>query len=61
MFTGFCQEKKYKKELDYYCKNQNTPCCGLCLSKIKTRENGKHHDLKQRKIYLIVLKIKKIN
>ena len=44
LFTGFCKEKNHKNELYYFCKDHNTLCCGLCISKIKTRENGKHHD-----------------
>ena len=44
LFTGFCQEKNHKHELEYLCKDHNILCCGLCIAKIKTRENGKHHD-----------------
>ena len=44
LFTGFCQEQKHKNELEYFCKDHNTLCCTSCISKIKTRENGKHHD-----------------
>ena len=44
LFTGFCQEKDHKHELDYLCKDHNKLCCSGCISKIKTRENGKHFD-----------------
>ena len=44
LFTGFCKEKNHRKELDYFCKDHNIPCCVACIARIKTRENGKHHD-----------------
>ena len=44
LFTGFCQEKDHQKRLYYHCKDHNTLCCIACIGKIKTRENGKHHD-----------------
>ena len=44
IFTGFCQEKNHPIELNYLCKDHNILCCGLCISKIKTREYGKHFD-----------------
>ena len=44
LFTGYCKEKNHPVELNYFCKNHNILCCAICISKIKTRENGKHHD-----------------
>ena len=44
IFTGICKEFNHKKELIYYCKDHNILCCAACLSKIKDKENGKHHD-----------------
>ena len=44
LFTGFCKEKNHQKEQNYFCKDHNILCCACCISKIKTRENGKHHD-----------------
>ena len=44
LFTGFCQENDHQKRLYYLCKDHNTLCCSSCISKIKTRENGKHFD-----------------
>ena len=41
-FTGFCQEKNHNIILQYYCKNHNKLCCGLCLSKIEGKGNGQH-------------------
>ena len=44
-FTGFCQEENHNNNnLEYYCKNHNKLCCGLCLCKIKANGNGQHHD-----------------
>jgi hypothetical protein len=50
IFTGLCKEKNHCKELKYYCKDHNTLCCALCISKIKDEENGQHKDCK---IYII--------
>ena len=44
LFTGFCQEKEHQNKLYYHCKDHNILCCMGCIAKIKTRENGKHHD-----------------
>ena len=44
LFTGYCKEKKHQKEQNYFCKDHNILCCACCIVKIKTRENGKHHD-----------------
>ena len=44
IFTGICKEFNHKNELIYYCKDHNILCCAACLSKIKDKENGKHHD-----------------
>ena len=44
LFTGFCQEKDHPVALNYFCKDHNILCCMGCIAKIKTRENGKHHD-----------------
>ena len=37
-------KKKNTKRLNYFCKDHNDLCCACCIAKIKTRENGKHHD-----------------
>ena len=67
LFTGFCKEKNHPNELHYFCRDHNALCCMGCLCKVKTRENGKHHDCnvcdindicdEKRIIYLIILKI----
>ena len=44
IFTGFCKEENHNKELNYFCKTHNLLVCANCISKIKTRGNGKHCD-----------------
>ena len=44
LFTGYCKENNHQKDLHYLCKDHNLLCCVACISKIKTRENGKHFD-----------------
>ena len=44
LFTGFCNEKNHKLELQYFCKRHNLLCCGLCIAKLKGKENGQHSD-----------------
>ena len=41
-FIGYCLEKNHQCELNYYCKQHNILCCGLCITKIKDEENGQH-------------------
>ena len=40
----YCEEKDHFAPLKYYCKNHNKLCCGLCLCKMKDKENGQHTD-----------------
>ena len=44
IFTGLCKENNHNLELEYYCKNHNVLCCLKCISKIKQKGNGGHHD-----------------
>ncbi len=32
------------EKLEYYCKNHNIICCGLCITKIKGKNKGQHKD-----------------
>ena len=41
-FSGFCKEENHNIKLNYFCKNHNQLCCGLCVSKINGKGNGKH-------------------
>ena len=43
--TGLCNEENHNNiKLEYFCKNHNQLCCGLCISKIKGNGNGQHND-----------------
>ena len=44
IFTGFCKEEKHNDKLEYFCKDHNKLCCGLCLCKIKGKGKGQHKD-----------------
>ena len=44
IFTNICKEPNHKDELEFYCKNHNVLCCPACLSKIKGKGNGQHHN-----------------
>ena len=44
IFTGYCKEDKHSDELEYFCKTHNKLCCAACISKIKSKGNGKHKD-----------------
>ena len=41
-FTGYCQEENHNIEVEYFCKNHNQLCCGLCICKIKGKGKGQH-------------------
>ena len=41
-FIGYCLEQNHLVELNYFCKQHNTLCCGLCITKIKDEKNGQH-------------------
>ena len=44
IFTGFCKEKNHPNKLEFYCKDHNQLCCGLCLCKISSKGYGVHKD-----------------
>ena len=35
LFINICEQKNHNNKLEFYCKNHNTLCCGLCCTKIK--------------------------
>jgi hypothetical protein len=43
-FTGFCSIKNHFEKLEFFCKNHNQLCCGLCITKIKGKKYGEHAD-----------------
>ena len=40
----YCQEKNHFNKLEYYCKNHNQLCCGLCIAKLNKIGDGQHMD-----------------
>ena len=40
----FCQEKDHRIKYEYFCRTHNSLCCAKCISKLKAKNNGKHHD-----------------
>ena len=44
IFTGFCKEKNHSIKLEYFCKNHNQLCCGLCIAKLDQKGEGQHKD-----------------
>ena len=41
----FCKEENHRNnKVKYFCRSHNKLCCGLCLCKIKDKENGQHKD-----------------
>ena len=42
IFIDICKEKNHSKQLEFYCKNHNQLCCGLCISKIEAKGYGQH-------------------
>ena len=44
IFTGFCIEKNHPNKLEYFCKNHNQLCCGLCIVRLNKKGEGQHKD-----------------
>ena len=44
LFINICEQKNHNNKLEFYCKNHNTLCCGLCCTKIKNDIYGQHKD-----------------
>jgi hypothetical protein len=42
IFTGFCNINNHNQSLEFFCKNHNVLCCGLCICKIKNNGIGQH-------------------
>ena len=41
---NICKEKNHSIQLKYFCTTHKVYCCALCISKIKTDNDGKHAD-----------------
>ena len=44
IFIDICKEIGHEKKLEFFCKNHNELCCGLCISKLKDKGYGQHKD-----------------
>ena len=42
LFKDFYKEEKHEAKIKYYCKTHKVLLCALCISKIKTENDGKH-------------------
>ena len=39
-----CKEKGHEKQLEFFCKSNNTLCCVGCISKYEYKGYGQHKD-----------------
>ena len=44
IFTGLCKSENHFEFLEFFCRNHNQLCCGLCITKIKGKKYGQHAD-----------------
>ena len=44
IFIGICKEKNHPNKLDYFCRDHNQLCCGICIAKLNERGEGQHKD-----------------
>ena len=44
LFTGLCKVENHFENLEFFCKNHNQLCCGLCITTIKGKKYGQHSD-----------------
>ena len=44
ILTGYCKEKDHPVKLEFFCKNHNQLCCGLCIAKLYEEGVGQHKD-----------------
>ena len=44
IFIDKCKEENHSCKLEYFCKEHNVLCCGLCLCKNKEKGYGQHFD-----------------
>ena len=42
IFICLCKEEKHNEQLEFFCKDHNILCCGLCLCKLKKKGKGQH-------------------
>ena len=44
IFIDKCNIENHNAKLEFYCKEHNTLCCGLCIAKIKEKGYGQHSE-----------------
>ena len=44
IFSGYCNEKDHPLILEFFCKNHNQLCCGLCIAKLNKKGLAQHKD-----------------
>ena len=44
IILSVCLEENHSMKLEYYCKNHNILCWGLCITKLKGKGKGQHKD-----------------
>ena len=44
IYIDICKEENHNLQFEYYCKNHNILCCGLCIAKLKGKGKGQHKD-----------------
>ena len=44
LFIDICKENGHERKLEFFCKNDNKLCCGLCISKLSKKGYGQHKD-----------------
>ena len=44
LLIDICQLDNHHTKFEFFCKTHNILCCGLCISKIKSENNGQHKD-----------------
>ena len=44
IFIDKCKIENHNAKLEFYCKEHNTLCCAMCISKIKEKGYGQHSE-----------------
>ena len=44
IYSEYCKEKNHSIKLEYFCKDHNKLCCGLCIAKLNKKGEGQHKD-----------------
>ena len=44
VFVDICKVPNHPNKLEFFCKQHNSLCCLACISKIKDKGYGQHHD-----------------